>query len=367
MFFALTDEQLAFAAAVRDYLQKRFDLEAVRQVVEDQDGDGHPAALWQAMSEQGWLATLVPEAHDGLGLGMVDAQVIAREVGAGLAPGPWAATVLAGEAIRLGGSERQRDELLGRIAAGDLPATLAVRGDGGRYTTQDIPFTVAGGRLDGRASPVEYPHVAGVIVVAAADAGSVGLFMVDPAADGVRVVRSDGLDSTTRLGAVELRGAPARRLERGDVTVLGQVLDRGAVLTAADLVGTAREALARTVEYDRQREQFGKPVGSFQAIKHALADLYVAVTMAEHAVLYAAHAVDSDDPGAPLAVSVAKSKAGEAALATTAAMIQFHGGIGYTWEHESHLFYKRVKRQAAVFGDADRHLERLAELTISAT
>ena len=141
---------------------------------------------------------------------------------------------------------------------------------------------------------------------------------------------------------------------------------RGAVLQAADLVGTAREALTRTVDYDRERRQFGVPVGSFQAIKHALADLHVSVTMAEHAVLYAAHAVEARLDGSALAVAVAKAKAGDAAIEATAAMIQYHGGIGYTWEHEAHFFYKRAKRLAAQFGSADEHRARIAALTVDA-
>ena len=136
------------------------------------------------------------------------------------------------------------------------------------------------------------------------------------------------------------------------------------MLVAADLVGIAREALTRTVAYDRERKQFGVPVGSFQAIKHTLADLHCTVTMAEHAALYAAHAVEVGAEDAALAVAVAKAKAGDAALASTAAMIQYHGGIGYTWEHEAHLFYKRAKRLAGQWGDAETHRARIAELTI---
>jgi alkylation response protein AidB-like acyl-CoA dehydrogenase len=176
-------------------------------------------------------------------------------------------------------------------------------------------------------------------------------------------------DGTTRLGALALDGVTGERLP-GPVDTLDALLDRGAVLAAADLAGIAREALRRTVRYDTEREQFGKPVGSFQAIKHALADLHVGVTMAEHAVLYAAHALDTAgsavDRAAQLAVSVAKSKAAEVALQATAAMIQYHGGIGYSWEHEAHLFYKRAKREAALFGDVTTHRERIAALTVDA-
>jgi alkylation response protein AidB-like acyl-CoA dehydrogenase len=148
--------------------------------------------------------------------------------------------------------------------------------------------------------------------------------------------------------------------------VIDELAARATVLVAADLVGVAREAITRTVAYDRERRQFGVPVGSFQAIKHALADLHVGVTMAEHAALYAAHAVDARLPDAPLAVSVAKAKASDVALQATGAMIQYHGGIGYTWEHEAHFFYKRAKRLAGQWGDADSHRAKIADLTIPA-
>jgi alkylation response protein AidB-like acyl-CoA dehydrogenase len=146
--------------------------------------------------------------------------------------------------------------------------------------------------------------------------------------------------------------------------VLPDVLARATVLTAADLAGIAREALTRTVAYDKDRVQFGKAIGSFQVLKHSLADLHIAVTMAEHAVLYAAYAVDTARADRELAVSVAKAKASDAARDVTAAMIQFHGGIGYTWEHDAHFFFKRAKRQEYAYGSAADHRERIAALVL---
>jgi alkylation response protein AidB-like acyl-CoA dehydrogenase len=166
---------------------------------------------------------------------------------------------------------------------------------------------------------------------------------------------------------VALADGVGEPLPGGTAEVHAELSARAAVLVAADLVGGAREALTRTVDYDRERKQFGVPVGSFQAIKHALADLHVGVSMAEHAVLYAAHALDSGpatDPDTALAVAVAKSKASDSAALVTGAMIQYHGGIGYTWEHEAHFFYKRAKRLAGTYGTADDHRARIAELTI---
>ena len=349
MYFALTEDQRDFGAAVRDFLTGKFDTEAVREVVEaatsqGEAGDGHPAALWQAMGEQGWLAVLVPEEHDGLGLGLVDAQVIARELGAGVAPGPWRGTVLAAEAIRLAGSASQQRDWLPRLAAGAAVGALALRGS----TEEGWPA-------------VEYAEVADALVVA--DGPGLRLLRRDE----VTTRRLDSFDGTTRLASVVLADGVGEPLPGGTAEVHAELSARAAVLAAADLVGGAREALTRTVDYDRERKQFGVPVGSFQAIKHALADLHVGVTMAEHAVLYAAHALDSGpatDRHTALAVAVAKSKASDSAVLVTGAMIQYHGGIGYTWEHEAHFFYKRAKRLAGTHGTADNHRARIAELTI---
>jgi alkylation response protein AidB-like acyl-CoA dehydrogenase len=318
MFFALTEDQQEFGAAVSTYLAERFDLESVRAYFED---TGSIDGLWKAAGEQGWLAVTVPEEHDGLGLGLVEAQVIARALGAGVAPGPWRGTVLAAEAIRLAGSPEQQAEWLPKLATGDAVGAL-------------------GGRT------VEYGQTADVVVT---PEGLLTGFTATPVGS---------YDRTTRLARIE--GGTTTALP-GD---LGSLQARATVLVAADLVGIAREALTRTVAYDKEREQFGVPVGSFQAIKHALADLHVGITMAEHAALYAAHAVDVGLDDAPLAVSVAKAKASDVALASTAAMIQYHGGIGYTWEHEAHFFYKRAKRLAGQYGTADAHRERIATLTI---
>ena len=363
MHFALTDEQRALDSTVREYLSERFDLARVRGVVEDPAGDGHPPLLWTAAAEGGWLAATVPEEHDGLGLGLLDATVVATALGAGLAPGPWRETVLAAEAVRLAGGDGQRADLLGRLAAGDAVGTVALSGPGGVPDATALGVAEQDGRLSGRASAVPYAHVADVLVVAATDAGGgVGLHLVDPAdAD---VVRLDALDGTTRLCDVVLDDVPARRLERGGADAYVAVARRGAVLTAADLAGLARESLRRTVAYVGEREQFGRPVGSFQALQHHLADLHVAVTMAEHAVRYAAHATDADLHDAVLMASVAKAKASDAARDTTAAMIQYHGGIGYTWEHEAHLFFKRAKREEYEFGDAPWHREVVARLVV---
>ncbi len=362
MRFQLTDEQRALQDAVRSYLRDRFGPDKVRALYEDPDGDGVPADLWRAVGEQGWLAVLVPEEHDGIGLGLLDAAVIARAFGAGTVPGPWTSTIVLGEALRLAGSAEQQKALLPGIAAGEVKGAVALLMPGSS-TPAGAPATASGGALSGRLEMVEYAHVADSLLVAADD----GLYLVDPKGAGVTISRHETLDRTSRLTTVVLDGAAGDKLEGGSPAVVQDLLDRAAVLVANELVGIARFSLNDTVEYDKTRVQFGKPVGSFQALKHELADLHMATVMAEHAGLYAAYAADSDAHDKQLAASIAKAKATEVAFDVTGAMIQFHGGIGYTWEHHAHFYFKRANRLQHTYGDASQHRERVARLRVDTT
>ena len=360
MEFALNDEQRALQDAVRSYLRDRFGPAQVRALYDDPTADGVPQALWRSTGEQGWLAVLVPEEHDGIGLGLLDASVIARAFGAGTVPGPWLGTVLLGEAVRLAGSKEQQAALLPKVAAGEVKGAVALLATGSATTP---PARVTGSTLTGDLGLVEYAAVADRLVVAAAGADGVELYLVDPSGAGVTISGHDVLDRTTRLSTVLLDGAAGERLDGGGAA-FQELLDRAAVLVASDLVGIARKALTDTIDYDKTRVQFGKPVGSFQAIKHDLADLHVAVTMAEHAATYAAYAIDIGADDHELAASIAKAKAGDVADTAVSAMIQYHGGIGYTWEHDAHFYFKRSKRLEHTFGDAVQHRERIARLVI---
>jgi acyl-CoA dehydrogenase len=351
--FQLTDEQRALQEAVRDYLGDKFGQQQVRAFYDAGDDTGIPEGLWKAIGEQGWLAVMVPEEHDGIGLGLLDAAVIARAFGAATVPGPWLGTILVGEALRLAGSPDQQAKWLPRVAAGEVKGAVALLKPG---TADQPPATAAGGQLSGDLGLVEYSAQADILVVAASD----GLYLVEPTA--ATITPQQVLDRTTRLATVTLDGAAAEKLSNGNP--LAEILGRAAVLAANDLVGIARKALTDTVEYDKTRVQFGKPVGSFQAIKHDLADIHIAVTMAEHAASYAAHAQDVDAPDRQVAASIAKAKAGDTANAATSAMIQYHGGIGYTWEHDAHFYLKRAKRLEYAFGDAAQHRERIAGLVL---
>ena len=366
MFFSLTDEQRALQDAVRSYLRDRFGPAQVRDLYEHPETDGVPPQLWQAVGEQGWLAVLVPEEHDGIGLGLLDAAVLARAFGAGLVPGPWLGTVLLGEAVRLAGSKEQQAELLPGLAAGQVKGAVALLAQGSSPTPAAAPATASGGTLSGRLDLVEHAAVADSLLVAASGEDGPGLYLVDPKGPGVTVRPLEVLDRTVRLATVELDGAPGVALDNSTPEIVQDLLDAAAVLVANDLVGIARTALTDTVEYDKTRVQFGKPVGSFQAIKHDLADLHIAITFAEHAATYAAHAADVEAPDRRLAASIAKAKAADAAAAAVSAMIQYHGGIGYTWEHHTHFYFKRSKRLEGAYGDAAQHRERIARLVIDA-
>jgi alkylation response protein AidB-like acyl-CoA dehydrogenase len=359
--FTLNDEQRALQDAVRSYLRGEFDLAAVRKVYDDPQAYTNPEELWKAFGGQGWLAVLIPEEYDGLGLGLLDAAVIVRCLGAGAVPGAYATTLLAAEAIRLAGSPEQQQAWLPRVAAGEVCLTTAIRGAGNDWSVGAAAFTANGQRLTGHAPAVEYGAAADAIVAVSRDGG---IWIVDPASGGVHITAVPTLYRTTRLANIAMNSARAERLAGSSAATVDALTARGAVLAAADLTGIAREALTRTVQYDKDRVQFGVPVGSFQAIKHAMADLAVGVTMAEHTVLYAAYAIDTDAPDASLAVSVAKAKASDTAREATAAMIQFHGGIGYTWEHDAHFFFKRAKRLEYAYGDASAHREGIAAMVI---
>jgi alkylation response protein AidB-like acyl-CoA dehydrogenase len=277
-------------------------------------------------------------------------------------PAAFVASVIGGEAIRLGGTPEQAKAYLPRLAGGEIRLAVALPELGAGPTG----VTVSGEALTGELPLVEWAHLADRIVVAAGAEGDTSLWLVDPAEAGVTLTRTPVLDGTARTATLTLVGATAERLPAGDAAVVAELVRRATVLVANDLVGIAREALTRTVDYVKTREQFGRVVGSFQALKHHLADLNVEVTMAEHAAWYAAHALDSGLPDAELATSIAKAAASDAGRDATAKMIQYHGGIGYTWEHDAHLFFKRAKRLEFAYGDPTSHREQIAALVVDA-
>ncbi|WP_410611728.1 acyl-CoA dehydrogenase family protein [Amycolatopsis sp. lyj-109] len=336
-----TEEARALRDAVRALLTRRSGPEAVRAAMDSPLG--HDDKLWSTLCEQiGVAALAIPEHYGGAGAGLAEVCVVLAELGRTLTPAPMlGSAVLCGEALLRTGNDEACERLLPGIAAGTTLAALACSGADGRWTPA---LSASDAGLDGRAHYVLDGDIADVLLAVARTDDGVGLFEVP--VEGVRRDRVTGLDPGRRLAVVECASTPARRLDAGGFTEpLRQLRDTAAVAVAAEQVGAAARALELTVEYTKQRRQFGRPIGSFQALKHRMADVHVHVEAARSA-LYAA-LVDGD----PEAVTTAEVVCGEAFAHAAAEMIQLHGGIAITWEHDAHLYFKRAHGTALLFGD----------------
>jgi alkylation response protein AidB-like acyl-CoA dehydrogenase len=331
-----------------------------------------PATVAQA-AELGWTGLLVDERHGGAGAGMLEAVVVAEEVGAHLSPLPFlSSAVLAATALSVGSDAAQQDRWLPGLAAGSLRATVAVTGRSGRTALDLLDLRASEDSseivLTGDAGFVLDAADAQVLLVAARPAVGSGpaLFAVEAGTPGVEISEQLSVDRTRQISTVtfrDVRLAGSARLPLA-AEALTAVQQRGAVALAADAVGAARRALDMSVEYAKQREQFGRPIGSFQAIKHKLADMYLLVQGAELAVEGAARALDAGQDASRL-VAVAGSYARDAATRVTGDAIQVHGGIGYTWEHDCHRLFKRAKFDELYMGDPATHREALARLVLA--
>ncbi|MER7456778.1 acyl-CoA dehydrogenase family protein [Micromonospora sp. NPDC126480] len=322
------------------------------------DGDDpYDGALWARLAGQlGLTGLAVPEAYGGAGAGFREVAVVLEELGRAVAPVPYLGTTVATRALlSCGGSE-----LLGRVATGDCAVALAVcfaTAPG----TRPHPLAVApDGTLSGTVPGVADALPCDVLLVPAGD----GLYAVDAAGPGVRMVPVVSLDATRTLADLVLTGAPGRLLASGAAAwaALDDALTAGAALLASEQVGVAQYCLDRTVGHVRERHQFGRPVGSFQAVKHRLADLWVEVTEARAVARHAADRLATGHAEAPLAASLAQAYCGPVAVHAAEVGVQLHGGIGFTWEHPLHLYLKRAKSSAIAFGTADRHRAAVARL-----
>jgi alkylation response protein AidB-like acyl-CoA dehydrogenase len=348
--FALNDDQEALRDGARDVLDGLASSTHVRAVVNA--GGGWDPVLWAAMVEQGWPGVAVPDALGGLGLGPVEVAVLSEELGRHVAPAPFAATVLALDALSAAGETGSVEGLL----AGDCLASVAWsrRGDAVHAEPDG-----SGWRLQGRPDPVLYAPSAVIAIVVADTAEGPGLFRVD--LDPEHPVPAEpAMDRTRELGWLRFEATPAARL--GGADAVQRLLDRGAAYAAAEMLGSADRALAMAVEYAKERVQFGRPIGSFQAVKHRCADMLVDVEGMRSSAYWAAWCLSADHPDASVAASTAKIWCSDASKRVMASALQVHGGIGFTWEHDLHLFMKRAQLDQVTFGDASYHRERLAAL-----
>ncbi|GAA1093432.1 acyl-CoA dehydrogenase family protein [Tsukamurella spumae] len=340
----MTDELNDLADAVRSVVDRRWSAAALRAAIDSPEG--YDRELWSVLCEQVGVAALaVPEEHDGVGAGVRALQVVAEELGRQLIPSPFlGSSVLATALLARTGDAG----LLPALASGERTAAAVFAGT----SFTDRPLRAVDGTLSGTAQYVLDGDLADDLVVVAGDE----LYLVDGASAHRR--HTPSMDPTRRFAEVTVDGLAGRLLPGDAEAALAHALDIAAAVLAAEQAGAAARALALTVEYASSRVQFGRAIGSFQALKHRMADMYVLVESARSAVAAAGEALDRGDADAPLAVATAKTYCSEAFSAVAAEMIQLHGGIGITWEHDAHLYFKRAHSSSQLFGDPAYHLGR---------
>ncbi len=356
MDFGFTTEQEMLRDAARKFLASECPPAVARAAMSTEDA--HDPARWRALAELGWLGILVPAELGGQGGAFLDMAVVLEESGKTLLPGPFFASALLGTlAIRDAGSPAQRARLLPALASGARIATVALPPAG----EEPAVTLTTDGRASGEARFVMDAAPADVLVLAVRDGGGApGLALVERHAGGVEVTPLHSVDMTRRLCRVALRRAPGERLERADpAATMRRLAEHACAGLALELVGSGQRALEMAVAYAGERMQFGRPIGSFQAIKHKCVDMMVRVETARALAYYAAWAVSDDAPDAARAAAMAKAYAGEMARTVTSEAIQVHGGIGFTWEHDLHLYYRRALAADAAFGAAPAHRETI--------
>jgi alkylation response protein AidB-like acyl-CoA dehydrogenase len=361
MDFDFSDDQKFLKSEARKFLDARCGMAVVRGVLND-PARSYDQGLWKAVAEQGWLGAAIPEAHGGLGLGRLELCAIAEELGRALAPIPFASTVyFVAEALMLAGSEAQKARWLPKIAAGEVIGCFATVERPGVLTEAQVQARVEGGALTGIKLPVTDGDVADLGVVLARDGAGTSLFLVELTSPGVTRETLETLDPTRGVAKLTFSGAPAERLgEAGEGMALAeQVLNRAAVLLAFEQVGGADWALEMAKEYALQRYAFGRPIGSYQAIKHKLADIYIKNELARSNAYYGAWALDTGAAELPVAAAAARVAGGEAFWFAAKESLQTHGGMGYTWEVDCHLFYRRAQQLGLVAGGSKAWKERL--------
>ncbi|MBM4264998.1 MAG: acyl-CoA dehydrogenase [Deltaproteobacteria bacterium] len=367
MHFTFTEEHEELRRTVRRFLEQRSDEQAVRRAMETERG--YDDDVWSQMAGQmGLQGLIVPAEHGGAGLGWVEMMVVLEEMGRSLLCAPYLSTaVLAAGALVEAGSEEARSEILPGIASGETIATLAFVDDGRGWDVADVQMQATkdgdGWKLSGVKNFVLDGHTADVILVVARGPDGLSLFRVDAGAAGLERALLPTLDLTRKLARVSFSSTPAKRVgASGDLTSqLRRVLDLAVVGLVAEQVGGAQRCLEMSTEYARTRLQFGRPIGSFQAIKHRCADMLVSVEFAKSAAYNAGFTAAEGDGDLASAAHIAKSYCSEAYFHAAADNIQIHGGMGFTWEHPAHLYFKRAKSSSVLFGDPMQHREQLAQ------
>jgi alkylation response protein AidB-like acyl-CoA dehydrogenase len=366
MYFDLTDEQQAIKSTAHDFLASRFKSERIREIAASEDGFDESG--WKEMAELGWAGLALPEEWGGQGLGIVDLAILFEELGYALAPSPLLSNTIAGLALAVAGSDEQRERWLRPLAAGELRGAPALLDAG----TSAVPLRFEleaeesgdGLVLNGEKTLVMDAASADFFLVATADGRR---HVVERGADGVTVKPEESIDLTRRLSSLRLDGVSVATENTlpGAAEDYLPVFHRACVALAAESTGVAQRALEMSVEYAKDRQQFGRPIGAYQAVSHRCAQMLLETENSRSAVYGAAWAADAEPESLPLAASTAKAYASDAGWRVPDMAIQVHGGIGFTWEHDLHFFLKRGRANAASFGDAKWHRERVADAVLA--
>jgi alkylation response protein AidB-like acyl-CoA dehydrogenase len=370
--FAFSEEQEMLRRSAREFLAKECSPKVVRRLMESEDG--YDATLWKKIADLGWTALGIPEQYGGVGT-FLDLVVVLEEAGRSLLPGPFFSTMgLAVPVLLEAGTEPQKKQVLGAIAQGAARATLAFTEPTGRWDADGVALkaTQSGGgwRLDGVKTFVPDAHTADYIAVVARSRGGgeegLTLFLIDGRPKGMTIKPLETMDMTRRwcevrfdgvqLAADAVMGAPDKAWP-----ALKRALEWATAALCAEMVGGVQKVLETSTEYAKTRHQFGKPIGIYQAVSHKIADMLVLSESGRSATYYAAWAVEADAPDRSLAASMAKAYVSDAYRKVAGDGIQVHGGIGFTWEHDMHLYFKRAKSSEVTLGDATYHRELVAQ------
>jgi alkylation response protein AidB-like acyl-CoA dehydrogenase len=369
--FGFSEEQEMLRDAAKRFLADNCSTKFVRQMMADKIA--HDAGFWRKLVDLGWPGLLIPEEYGGQGGTFLDMTVIAEEAGKALIPGPFFTSALLAAPILIeGGSAEQKKEVLPRMAKGEFIGTVAIAEAAGRFDADGIQLKASKSGSDhtitGEKFFVPDAHVANGIAVAVRTGGSgekgITVLLVPPDAKGLTITQLKTVDMTRRLCHLKFDSVKATGMlgkENEGWPILRRTLDIATAALAAEMVGTAQKALDMSVEYAKTRVQFGKPIGSFQAVKHKCVDMMVAVENARSLTYFACWTVDTKSPEAATAVPMAKAYASDMAKNVTSEAIQVHGGIGFTWEHDMHLYHRRALAGEANLGNAPVHRETVAK------
>jgi alkylation response protein AidB-like acyl-CoA dehydrogenase len=365
---AFTDEQQELRSLAKRFLDENSESAQVRSLMETESG--FDETLWKQMAELGWMGIAIPEEHGGAGYTATELAVLLEEMGRALLVAPFLSSVVFGSAaIMNAASDQQKKQILPGIADGTIRPTLAYTEPSGRWDEAGVTLQAEAGdeghRLNGTKMYVLDGHTATHLVVVGRVDGELAFFWVDGDAEGITKKPLVTLDMTRKQSKLDFSNTPATKLDgtSDSSAALARTLQLGLVGMAAEMAGGAEWCLDTATEYAKTRIQFGRPIGAFQGVKHKCAEMLIQVEMARSAAYYAAWAAAEDETELPVAASLAKAYCGEAFFNTAAGAIQVLGGIGFTWEHDVHLYIRRAKSSEIYLGDADFHRDQVARYT----